>query len=189
MACTGASGKRARRSLKFTSARPASHGASASVRRASAASTAIAASASGTMPTANSANSACTSLSAPWQTLPRERAAEVAQLDGDERAAGVRDQRGDRLVGRVGQQPVAGRCRASAPSGRCGSRSGRRASSGRPCRASGLERAQRREDVVVAEDRGLDDARSGAAARARLDEPAQRRDLVRHGRASNRARR
>ena len=66
--------KRTAFSVKFTSARPASHGSSASVRRESAASTVIAACASGTRPTANSANSAFTSLSAPLQTLPRESA-------------------------------------------------------------------------------------------------------------------
>ena len=43
-----------------------------------------------------------------------------------------------------------------------------------------LERAQRRQDVGVAEDRGLDDHERRAAGR--VDDPAQRRDLLRHGR-------
>ena len=176
--------KRPRRSLKFRSARPESHGAMR--RRVSAGEGGV--DGHRRLGVRDDADGEQRELAV--QAVERavadaaavERAAEVAQLDARPAGAGVRDERRDRLV-RARSASTGGRCMPGIGSfGSLWISISSRADIGPTMSASGSSARSGSRIVVVAEDRGLDDHERTAAPPGAADDPAQRRDLVRHRR-------
>ena len=125
-----------------------------------------------------------------------ERAADVAQLDHQDRAspspARPRRRSRRRPPGRARRGSRSRSCRASDPRGPCGCRRARRAACRRSVSISGAERAQRREQLLgpggVLADRAVDDDDRAAAQELRqlgqrreVHDPEGGGDGVRHG--------